>query len=154
MNILKPSITEIRGSVSSLFAGLGLIPSLCIVALILLVVWYAYSGIFSTIHNWNADRKVEAAINDADEWKAKAETAGKEANQYQGAAAAYKQQAEVLTAERTELLNARPELQQKIDTAKKTAEAARTRPIRPIDNTIQQRINDLGTKLDQLYPER
>lgn len=154
MNVLKPDLASVKTSVESFFKGLGLIPSLCLFAIVVLLIWYSATSVADSFRAHATDKQVQAALQQAEDYKKQASAAQTEAEQFRGAAAAYKEQADALNAERTELLNARPDLQQKVADAHARVESIRQRPIRPIDNAIEQRVADLGTKLDNLYPDK
>lgn len=149
---LKPELDKVYVSGKSIFTALGPVWSIAILIIIGILGWYLFSYASEGWKEHQANKQIAAYQAEADKQKAIADQKQKDADQALGAAAAYKQQADELQQERSILLNARPELQSKINAASKQSEAIRNRPLNPVTDDMRQRVSDLGSKLDKLYP--
>lgn len=118
----------------------------------------AYS--WDTFRGWVIGNEIESLRkesaehqNKAKAWEDRADKESADKEQFKGMAAAYKEQTDILTKERNELLQQRPELQKRsIEAGKKVAEI-QSRKIQPIDANIRNRVADVSRKLDSLYPD-
>ncbi len=151
---IKPDLIAVKDSTVGFFKSLGPVFSIALIAFILIVGWYIFGWASDGFNKSKVDAEIKVQTDKAAASEAKAQQALTERDQAIGAAAVYKQQSEALENERTELLNARPELQKKVIESGKAVEAARNRTTRPIDEFIDQRIKDVGAKLDTLYPDQ
>lgn len=154
MNIVVPKFSDVKTGLVNFFTGLGLVPSILLIVFVGAVVIYAFGSFTGYIESAWTNHKVNQLQAEADKYKAQADKNKEIADQAIGAAASYKAQTEQLQAERTELLNAQPQLKSQVEQAhNKVAQIRNTQP-RPIDDAIRQRIDDVGSKLDALYPDR
>lgn len=153
MNVIVPEVRNAATSARTFFSQLGIIPTILLAAGVIVVLFYAWDGLSNWAQAAWANHQIESLQKQSEADKAAATAARTEAEQYKGAAAAYKEQAAALQNQITELQNARPELQQKSAEAGRKVEDIRNRAIKPIDGNIRQRVDDLSTSLDQLYPD-
>ena len=154
MNVIKPEIQSVVTGVQTFFKGLGLLPSMILVVVLLAVCYYAFDSVKNGIHGYETDKKVAALQAGADKAQKDADVAKQEADQFRGAAAAYKQQADQLNAERAELINANPALAARVAEADKKVQSVHSRPLQPVTDDMRQRVTDVGSKLDNLYPNK
>ncbi len=140
----------IKERAASIYAAIGLPATIFIGIVVLVVLWYAFGGVMSTYDSYVANKEIEGLKQQADAERVKSTQAQAEAEQWKGAAAAYKEQAEQVQNELTELSKARPELQRQTSAAVNRVQEIRNRPVRPVTGDMRQRIDDLGAKLEQL----
>lgn len=146
------NLTQLKDSAVGVFKGLGALWSIAIIAFLLIAGWFVLSYAIEGYYSSRADKQIEAFKKQADDAERRAAQALSERDSALGAAAVYKQQADILENERTQLLLMRPDLQKKIIETGKAIEEIRNRPLHPIDDNMQSRIDELGQKLNQLYP--
>ncbi len=153
MNIV-PNLQTAGSGIRNFFAGLGWLPSILLVIVVIAVLWYAWGGISGAWDSYKARQEIAAAKKEADEARAEADQQRQQKEQALGMVIVLKEQAAKIEQELVELQNARPELQQRVETTRREVERIRDMPLRPVTNDadMQRRIDELGTKLDQLYP--
>lgn len=149
---IAPELNSLKDSTFGFFKALGPVFSIALVIFVGIAIWFLVSWAWTGFQEHQVNKQIDEFKKQAEQSQATADQAKQERDQALGAAAVYKQQADALEAQRQELLNARPDLQKKIEETGKAVDAIRNRPIRPIDSNIDQRIKDLGAKLDTLYP--
>jgi nucleotide-binding universal stress UspA family protein len=150
---------DIKGRARSVYAGLGLVPTIVLAALALVVVWYALGG----FNQWWDSRAALAESNHqkqlAAEAKTKADAAEAESRrlndelqQEKGKSAALEQRAQALEQERGSLLSeldsahaATLDARQRYDAARK----GQSRPAAPPDVDRKRRESELC----KLYPD-
>lgn len=141
------TITE---RISTVYKTIGLPATIAIVLIVLAGLWFAYGGLVSTYDSYVSNKEIESLKQQADAERVKSTQAQAEAEQWKGAAAVYKQQAEEVDKELKELANARPELQRQTAAAAHRVEEIRNRPTVPVTGDMRQRIDELGAKLESL----
>lgn len=153
-NVLVPNVKEAFTQGKAFVSSIGIIPTIVIALVIVGVLFLAFDSGSNFIRSTVAAKRISDLEASAAEDKARVAKAEAEAEQFKGAAAAYKDQSAEMQAQVTELINARPELQQRVATAAARTQAARNRVPQPIDAHIDERVKVFGAKLDQLYPDR
>lgn len=151
---IAPQINNAASSVKGFFVALGFPMSLALIVFVAVALWYLIGYASEGYKEHVASRQIEAYKAEADKWKAIAEQKQSEADQYLGAASAYHEQADRLNAERTELINARPDLQKQVEAATRKVEAIRGKPLLPVTDDMRERVDVLASALDKLYPDR
>lgn len=150
---LKPEWQQLGQNVTGFFRSIGWVWSIVLVIGVLIIGWYVFGLASDGLKKYQTDREVERLTTERDQHKADAEGFKTERNQALGAAAAYKEQAESLEQERSILLNERPELQSRVQEAGRKVDEIRNQPLKPVSGDMVERVNDVGSKLDRLYPD-
>jgi uncharacterized protein HemX len=135
-----------------IYEGLGLPLTILLAVILGLLLWFAIGGIWGSVDSYMYQRENNALKAEAEALRQKSAAKEAEAAQAIGAAAVYKEQADKVQQELNELLAIRPELQKQIVEAQKRVEEIRNRPDTPINGNIRQRVDDVGAKLNTLYP--
>lgn len=140
------------------FKQLSLPIRILIFILIGIILAFLASVIMGGIETYMANRGIDKALEERDqaikqaqEFKVIAEKESAEKEQFKGAAAAYKEQIEAKDQQLEELYESQPALRQRAIDAGNKVKAIQESKIRPIDENIRQRVDDLGRELDRLY---
>jgi pyruvate/2-oxoglutarate dehydrogenase complex dihydrolipoamide acyltransferase (E2) component len=147
-----PDFASLKTGVVNFFAGLGLIPTLVLIGLALILIWFAVSGVSDWFYGRQSDAEIERYKSEAADARVEAEAWRAEAERYKGAAAVYKGQAAQVDAELKELYAIRPEIKKQVEAAQARIEDIRNRPTVPVTENMRERIDAFGSKLDTLYP--
>jgi F0F1-type ATP synthase membrane subunit b/b' len=151
---IAPNIKQTASSVKGFFVALGFPMSIALIAFVAVALWYLIGYASEGYTEHQADKQIDAYKKQTADALALARQKEDEMNQALGAASAYKAEAEALENERTILLQQRPELAARVASASKQVEAIRNRPLVPVSGDMRQRVEDLGAKLDKLYPDQ
>lgn len=153
MRKIIPDFKEVGASIKSFSSSFGLVPTIVLCVAAVAVLYLAWDSGSNAVRNAWKDYQIEQLEKRAAQAEEKAKQEEIEKEQYKGAAAAYQQESKATQEQLVEMFNERPELQKRSAAAAKRVEQIRAQPIRPIDADIKQRVSDMGSKLDALYPD-